>query len=122
MKVENKIDEYLVEHDTFYIKEDVYNLLELEVCCLQEAKKGKWAKEKVKNPGILEVPEGKSVSEMPASYFIGLAKKKGRGAVVKALMNLYRWNKNKNPKLSAWAKKTQEAVSASFEGAAPAPA
>jgi hypothetical protein len=116
MSIENKIDDYLLENDTFYIKEDIYELLELEVCCLEEAKK-KWPKKQVKNPGILEVPEGKTVSEMPASYFIGLAKKKGRGAIVKALMNLYRWNKNKNPKLSAWAKKTQEAVSASFEAA-----
>lgn len=74
--------------------------------------KKKWGK--VTHPGVLEVPAGKSVTSLPAEYFIKLAKKKGRGLIVRALMNLYRWNKKDNPKLSKWAKKTQEAVSASF--------
>ena len=89
MKIEEKINHYLEENDTFYIKENVYKTLELDICCLQEAAAGKWAKQKVTHPGVLEVPEGKNVTEMPASYFVGLAKKKGRGVVVKALMNLY---------------------------------
>lgn len=72
-------------------------------------------KAKVKHPGILEVPEGKDVEDLPVSHFVALAKKKGRGAIVRALMNLHRWNKKRDPKLSAWAKKTQEAVSAAME-------
>lgn len=76
------------------------------------------SKIKVENPGILEVPEGKDVESLPASHFTNLAQKKGREPVVKALMNLYRWNKGKGGekgKLADWAKGMQEKVSASME-------
>lgn len=76
-------------------------------------KKGKWGD--ITHPGILEVPEDKNVMDLSVDYFVKLAEKKGRGEIVRALMNLYRWNKNDNPKLSKWAKKTQEAVTAHFE-------
>ncbi len=78
------------------------------------------SKIKVTHPGVLEVPEGKEVEKLPASHFINLAKKKGRGPVVKALMNLYRWNKGKGGekgKLANWAKKTQETLSKAMEKA-----
>lgn len=57
----------------------------------------------VKNPGVLEVPEGKSVDSLPVSHFVNLAKKKGTSNVTKALNNLQVWNKKKDPKLSKWA-------------------
>ena len=67
------------------------------------------------NPGVLEVPEGKDVMELPLSHFEALAKKVGLSEVVKALLNLWRWNQEKNPKLSAWAKDMQEKLSKSME-------
>lgn len=78
------------------------------------------SKIKVEHPGVLEVPKGKDVDKLPISHFVNLAKKKGRGDVVRALMNLYRWNKGKGGdrgKLANWAKKTQEVVSKSMEKA-----
>jgi len=76
------------------------------------------SKIKVENPGVLEVPEGKDVEKLPFSHFKNLAKKKGREKVVRALMNLYRWNKGKGGdkgKIANWAKSTQEKLSASME-------
>lgn len=58
----------------------------------------------VKNTGILEVPEGKSVDELPQSHFESLVDKKGYEAVIRALNNLAVWNKNNNKSLSSWAK------------------
>ena len=57
----------------------------------------------VKHEGILEVPEGKNVEDLPIKHFVDLAKKKGTGKITKALNNLQVWNKKKNPKLSKWA-------------------
>ena len=57
----------------------------------------------VKHEGVLEVPEGKNVEDLPVSHFVNLAKKKGTGKITKALNNLQVWNKKKNPKLSKWA-------------------
>jgi hypothetical protein len=57
----------------------------------------------VKNEGILEVPEGKNVDDLPMSHFEKLAKKKGLSKITKALNNLQVWNKNDDPKLSKWA-------------------
>lgn len=57
----------------------------------------------VKNPGVLEVPEGKNVDDLPIKHFVELADRKGLGAVTKALNNLQVWNKKKNPSLSKWA-------------------
>lgn len=57
----------------------------------------------VKHEGILEVPEGKTVDQLPMSHFEKLAKKKGLSKITKALNNLQVWNKNDDPKLSKWA-------------------
>ena len=57
----------------------------------------------VKHEGILEVPEGKNVEDLPMSHFEKLAKNKGLGKITKALNNLQVWNKKKDPKLSKWA-------------------
>ena len=57
----------------------------------------------VKNKGILEVPEGKNVDDLPLSHFVNLANKKGLSKITKALNNLQVWNKNDDPKLSKWA-------------------
>lgn len=57
----------------------------------------------VKNKGILEVPEGKNVDDLPLSHFEKLAKEKGLSKITKALNNLQVWNKNDDKKLSKWA-------------------
>ncbi|GIU69099.1 MAG: hypothetical protein KatS3mg002_0335 [Candidatus Woesearchaeota archaeon] len=62
----------------------------------------------VEHPGLLEVPEGKKVNELPLVHFKKLIKKKGWAKISKALINLKVWNKNDNPELSKWADKTQE--------------
>jgi len=62
---------------------------------------------KVEKPGILEVPEGKDVEDLPLSHFQNLAKKKGHAPVARALTNLIVWNKARNPKLSKWADNMQ---------------
>lgn len=56
-----------------------------------------------KNPGILEVPEGKDVDSLPVGHFVDLAKSKGAKAIMTALTNLERWNEKQNPALSKWA-------------------
>ena len=57
----------------------------------------------VENPGVLEVPEGKNVDDLPLSHFVKLANKKGLSKITRALNNLQVWNKNDDPKLSKWA-------------------
>ena len=57
----------------------------------------------VKHEGILEVPEGKKVDELPYSHFEKLAKKKGLSKITRALNNLQVWNKNDDKDLSKWA-------------------
>ncbi|MBQ3421210.1 MAG: hypothetical protein IJH34_05995 [Romboutsia sp.] len=57
----------------------------------------------VKNPGLLEVPAGKEVDQLPKSHFEKLIAKKGYEKIIRGLTNLEVWNKNKNPKLSKWA-------------------
>lgn len=57
----------------------------------------------VKNSGLLEVPAGKEVDQLPQEHFQKLIDKKGYEAVIRGLTNLEVWNKNKNPKLSRWA-------------------
>jgi len=56
-----------------------------------------------KHEGILEVPEGKSVDELPQSHFEALVDKKGYEAIIRALNNLAVWNKNNNKPLANWA-------------------
>ena len=55
---------------------------------------------KIKNPKILEIPDNKNFYQMPLKHFISVAKRKSKGAVQKALVNLERFNKNKNPGVS----------------------
>lgn len=69
----------------------------------------------VKHEGILEVPEGKNVDELPISHFVKLAKKKGLSKITKALNNLQVWNKNDDPKLSKWAGDMIDKVSKKME-------
>lgn len=68
----------------------------------------------VEHPGILEVPEGKDVEDLPYSHFASLAKKKGFEKISRALTNLHTWNKEKNPSLSSWADKMQARLSDEF--------
>lgn len=69
----------------------------------------------VQNKGVLEVPEGKSVDELPIKHFVAIADKKGLDTVTKALNNLQVWNKNKNKALSKWAGDMIDKVSKRFE-------
>ncbi len=68
----------------------------------------------VEHKGVLEVPEGKEVDELPLSHFEELVRRKGYKKVVRALTNLEIWNKNKNPKLSKWARKVIQKLHAKF--------
>lgn len=63
-----------------------------------------------KNEGILEVPEGKSITDLPVKHFKSLIDKKGRAAIIRALTNLEVWNKNDNKSLSSWAKKMKKSL------------
>lgn len=53
---------------------------------------------------VLEVPDGVSVDSLPLKHFVGLAKRKGRQEIVRALTNLEVWFIKKKPELSQWAK------------------
>jgi hypothetical protein len=70
---------------------------------------------KVENEGILEIPEGKSFSDMPMSHFISLAKKIGKGPVSKAINNIARFNENKNPSLAKKASSMMDSLKNSTE-------
>lgn len=59
---------------------------------------------KVKNPGILEVPKDKGFDDLPISHYVALEEKKGKQAVMRALLNLERWNSNNHPSISAKAR------------------
>lgn len=80
-------------------KESAYNFLEAS------------ADVKVENPGILDVPEGKSVDSLSQSHFEDLISKKGWNEISKALINLVRFNKNNNKSLSDWADSMQNKLS-----------
>ena len=69
----------------------------------------------VEHPGVLEVPEGKNVEDLPYSHFAALVKKKGFGEISKALTNLHTWNTKQNPTLANWADKMQEKLAGEFE-------
>lgn len=58
----------------------------------------------VKHEGILEVPEGKTIRELPISHFERLVKEKGYEPIIRALNNLVVWNKNDDKDLSSTAK------------------
>lgn len=55
---------------------------------------------KAKHEDILNIPVGKNFYDMPMKYYENLIRKKGAGPIQKALGNLVRWNKNKEPKIS----------------------
>jgi len=63
------------------------------------------------HPGVLEVPEGKSVESLGIDHFKDLIKKKGWSEISKAITNLKVWNKDKNQDLSSWADDMQERCS-----------
>ena len=69
----------------------------------------------VENPGILEVPEGKNVEDLPIKHFVDIANRKGLATVTRALNNLQVWNKNKNKSLSKWAGDMIDKVNKRFE-------
>ena len=68
----------------------------------------------VKNPGVLEVPDGKKVDELPQSHFEKLVDKKGYAEVIRALTNLEVWNKDKNKSLSSWASNMADKLKKKF--------
>lgn len=68
----------------------------------------------VKNPGALEVPDGKKVDELPQSHFEKLVDKKGYQEVIRALANLEVWNKDKNKSLSQWASNMADKLKKKF--------
>ncbi len=65
---------------------------------------------------VLEVPEGKSVMDMPLKHFAALVKKKGRKEIVRALTNLEVWFVKKRPELSNWAKQMKADLAAELDG------
>lgn len=88
------------------LREDLENIVTGSFLSEEEPK----VKIPVKHPGVLEVPDGKNVEDLPVGHFVGLAKRKGFGKISKALINLKVWNKEKNPTLSSWADNMQEKV------------
>ena len=75
------------------LNEDIQKILEEDV------------KTKTKNPGILEVPEGKNFWDLPLKHYKELVDKKGYAKVIRALTNLEVWNKNDDPDISKKATK-----------------
>lgn len=69
----------------------------------------------VENPGVLEVPEGKNVEDLPIKHFVAIANKRGLSTVTRALNNLQVWNKNKNKPLSKWAGDMIDKVTKRYE-------
>jgi len=60
------------------------------------------------NPGLLEVPKNRKITSMSLNHFKELIKEKGWEPISKGLVNLQVWNKNKNPGLSAWARRVRK--------------
>lgn len=67
-----------------------------------------------KNPGILKVPAGKNVDDLPQSHFENLVDKIGYEKVIRALTNLEVWNKDKNKALSTWASNMADKLKKKF--------
>jgi hypothetical protein len=72
---------------------------------------GKVAEQQIKLPGVLEVPEGKTLESLGIDHFKELIKKKGWPAISEAITNLNVENKNKNPDFSSWANDMQDRCS-----------
>lgn len=102
LKLDNIVEE---------VEEKEYNKSKNESVTIKEQS----ANIEVENPGILEVPEGKNVEDLPIKHFVALADKKGLSTITRALNNLQVWNKNKNPKLSKWAGDMIDKVTKRFE-------
>ena len=64
----------------------------------------------VKHPGILEVPEGKAVTDLGIEHFKKLVESKSYKKISGALVNLIVWNKGKNKPLAVWANKTHNTL------------
>ena len=77
---------------------------------------------KVTNPGILEVPKGTKVWDLPESHFRSLIEKKGQKAIMLALLNLERWNKGRDglTHIANWAREMIDKVKLGGANAAPA--
>ena len=73
---------------------------------------------KVKTPGITKLPKDAwnewGVKDL-VIHFIKIAKKKGKPAMAKAIMNIERWNKNQNPELADKARSVMDALKKSKE-------
>ena len=105
-ELSNTLDGYIVE---------IANIVTDQVMSSTRTSKHKSIKAaaadiKSKNEGILEVPEGKNVDDLPISHFKKLIDKNGREAIIRALTNLEVWNKNDNKSLSSWAKKMKKSL------------
>ena len=64
----------------------------------------------IANPGLLEIPTGKSFIDMPIAHFQDLVKTKGRTPIIRGLVNLESWNKKKNPEISQHAREIINAL------------
>lgn len=73
---------------------------------------------KVVNPDIQNLPKNAwnewSIEKL-ASHFVSLAKDKGREEVSKSIMNIERWNSEKNPDLSKKARSVFEKYKSQLE-------
>ena len=64
---------------------------------------------KVEHPDILELPEG-GFMKSGVEHYKKLVEKKGQAPVMRALLNLERWNKEKNPEIASHARKIIDAI------------
>ena len=105
-ELDNTLDGYIVEVAEA-VKEEIMSSTRVRT---RKSIKAAAAKIKSKNEGILEVPEGKNVDDLPVSHFKKLIDKNGRQPIIRALTNLEVWNKNDNKSLSSWAKKMKKSL------------
>ena len=81
-------------------------------------KKSPASKIKAKNPGITDLPDGAwkewSVGKL-VSHFKTQAKEDGKQAISRAVNNIARWNKKKDPSLSKKAKSVMEKLSKAWD-------
>ena len=75
----------------------------------------KWKKFKITHEKVLQLPKGKTFIKTPVSHFVALAKKKGRVLIVRALVNLERWNKTTNPAIAGHARSAINAIKKAFD-------
>ena len=104
-ELDNTLNGYIVE-----VADMVTDEITSSTKTIGKSIKAAAAQIKTENEGILEVPEGKNVDDLPVSHFKKLIDKNGRAAIIRALTNLEVWNKNDNKSLSAWAKKMKKSL------------